>query len=74
MTVQELIAELEGFDPNAPVHIRYPSGDYWKTQCAPKITDINELPIKYSSYHRMDIIDEDEDAEIEDNGVVIVIS
>ena len=72
MTVQDLIEQLEGMDPEMEVHIGYNYGDYWKTQVAPKATTVEEQYIKYSDYHQMDKISNDDDNE--DDKLVLVIS
>lgn len=61
MTVQELIESLEGFDPNMEVKFAYNFGDYWKTEVANNVRCVDEGMVKYSSYHRMDKVVDDED-------------
>ena len=65
MTVNELKEYLEQFDGEMEVKFSYNSGDYWKTQVAKDISDVEEGYVKYSDYHRMDQIDEDEDDDSE---------
>jgi len=72
MTVRDLKEMLEGYDDNTPVHISYNFGDYWRTQVAPKATDVELQMVKYSDYHSMDKIDEDGDEE--DCREVLVLS
>ena len=65
MTVKELISTLEDFDPNMEVKFAYNFGDYWKTEVASNIGRIDEGMVKYSSYHRMDkVTDDDEDDDM----------
>lgn len=71
MTVNELKDLLEGFDGEMEVKFSYNSGDYWRTQVASNIRDVEEGYVKYSDYHRMDKIDEDED---EDSKRVVLLS
>lgn len=72
MTVQDLRDQLEGLDPEMEVHIGYDYNDYWNTKVAPKATTAEEQYIKYSDYHRMDKISNDDDNE--DDKLVLVIS
>jgi hypothetical protein len=61
MTVRDLKEMLEGQDDSMEVHIAYNFGDYWRTQVAPKASDADTAMVKYSDYHRMDKIDEEDD-------------
>ena len=64
MRVRDLIEILEEFDPEMDVHFQYNYGDYWRTQVAPKVTSVEQIPVEYSEYHRMPkIIEIDEDDE-----------
>ena len=64
MTVKELMESLEGFDPNMEVKFAYNFGDYWKTEVANNIRDVDEGQVRYSSYHRMDkVTDYDDEAD-----------
>ena len=64
MTVKELMESLEGFDPNMEVKFAYNFGDYWKTEVAHSIRDVDEGQVRYSSYHRMDkVTDYDDEAD-----------
>ena len=61
MQVYQLIEQLMDLDPNAEVHFSYNYGDHWRTEVAPKVGSVLEGMVKYSEYHRMDkIVDEDE--------------
>ena len=61
MTVKELISTLEDFDPNMEVKFAYNFGDYWKTEVASNVRRVDEGQIRYSEYHRMDKVVDDED-------------
>lgn len=62
-TAGELIAELQQYNPETPVLIGYDYGDHWHSQVTPDIDDVQELNIKYSDYHRMNKIDDEEESE-----------
>ena len=73
MTVKELIEQLEDMDPKMEVHIAYNYGDYWKTEVAPEIDEVDVREVTFSEYHNMDKIarerddgerDEDETREV----------
>ena len=67
MQVFQLIEQLMELDPNAEVHFSYNYGDHWRTEVAPKVGSVLEGLVKYSDYHRMDRL-MDEDEMIEDEG------
>ena len=67
MQVFQLIERLMDLDPNAEVHFSYNYGDHWSTQVAPTVDSVTESLVKYSDYHRMDRL-MDEDEMIEDEG------
>ena len=69
MQVKDLIECLEGMDPEAEVHFAYNYGDHWRTEVAPKVSDVREGVVTYSEYHRMDKV-ADEDYDDEDPDVV----
>ena len=71
MTVNELKEILEQFDGEMEVQFTYQSGDYWRTQVAANICSAEEGYVKYSDYHRMNKVDEDED---EDSERVVLLS
>ena len=61
MQVFQLIERLMDLDPNAEVHFSYNYGDHWRTEVAPRVGSVLEGVVKYSEYHRMDkLVDEDE--------------
>jgi hypothetical protein len=61
MTVQELIEQLGYMDKDAEVHFSYNYGDHWRTQVAPEVTGCDVGYVKYSDYHRMHKVTDDED-------------
>ena len=61
MQVKELIEQLGCMDPEAEVHFAYNYGDHWRTEVAPRVSNVSEGVVKYSDYHRMDKIEDDED-------------
>ena len=64
MKVQDLIDELKSYDGEAEVHFSYGYGDYWRTQVAPRVSQVFVGPVEYSEYHRMDkLVEEDYDDE-----------
>ena len=61
MQVKDLIQQLQSMNPEAEVHFTYCYGDHWRTQVAPTVDLVQEGLVKYSEYHRMDkLMDEDE--------------
>jgi hypothetical protein len=67
MQVKELIEMLSYLDQNAEVHFSYNYGDHWRTQVAPSVDRVDLALVKYSEYHRMDKL-MDEDDMYEDEG------
>jgi hypothetical protein len=61
MKVSQLIAMLEGEDQDADVHFSYCYGDHWRTEVAPKLSNVTVGIVEYSDYHRMDKLVTDED-------------
>jgi hypothetical protein len=72
MTVKELIESLEGFDPNMEVKFAYNYGDYWSSEVASNIRDVDEGQVRYSSYHRMDKVTDYDDEDDSIKTVVII--
>lgn len=69
MKVSDLIAKLEFMDPDAEVHFSYNYGDHWRTEVAPKISQVSEGVVEFSEYHRMDkLITDEEDIYDENTG------
>jgi hypothetical protein len=61
MKVFQLIERLMDLDPNAEVHFSYNYGDHWHTEVAPTVGSVEEGVVKYSEYHLMDqLMDENE--------------
>ena len=61
MQVKDLIEQLQSMNPEAEVHFTYCYGDHWRTQVAPTVDLVQEGLVKYSAYHSMDqLLDEDE--------------
>jgi hypothetical protein len=78
MKVQELIEQLKSMNPDAEVHFTYNYGDHWRTQVAPTVVAVEEGIVKYSSYHSMDkLMDEndmyEEEGDYEGTRRVVVI-
>jgi hypothetical protein len=65
MTVNELKEYLEQFDGEMEVKFSYTSSDYWRTQVAQDISDVEEGYVTYSDYHRMNKVSEDQDDDTE---------
>jgi len=69
MRVQDLIDELKGYDPEAEVHFTYGYGDHWRTEVAPKVSEVFGGCVTWSEYHRMPkLVDLDEEFEDEEPG------
>ena len=68
MLVKELIESLKYMDQDAEVHFAYNYGDHWRTEVAPKVSQVTEGVVEYSEYHRMDKLVEDEDCYDEETG------
>ena len=73
MTAHELAQKLlEG--PDLPVHLAYNYGDYWKTQVAPQVLDVEQGRVEYSEYHRMDRVVQEEPEDGETYRAAIILS
>ena len=78
MLVKDLIERLMDLDPNAEVHFSYNYGDHWHTEVAPTVSSVDEGVVKYSAYHSMDkLMDEnemyEEEGDFEGTRRVVVI-
>jgi len=77
MLVADLIEELKNMPQDAEVHFEYGYGDHWRTQVAPKVSNVGMGMVKYSDYHRMDKVVEpdwdNEDADEVDGREVVLI-
>jgi hypothetical protein len=69
MKVKDLIEQLGYMDAEAEVHYSYNYGDHWRTRVAPQVSEVFEGAVKYSEYHRMDKMLDEEDTFDEDTGV-----
>jgi hypothetical protein len=49
LTVEELIAELQGLDPKAKVVFHHASGDYWGTQVATPVRSVDMTDVEWAS-------------------------
>jgi len=67
MLVKDLIEQLQSQNPDAEVHFSYNYGDHWHTEVAPAVHSVGAGLVKYSDYHRMDKL-MDEDDMYEDEG------
>jgi len=68
MKVKDLIEQLGYMNPEAEVHFSYGYGDHWRTQVAPRVSNVFDGVVQYSDYHRMDKLVEDEDEMYEEEG------
>jgi len=78
MKVAQLIQKLQFMDQEADVHFSYNYGDHWHTEVAPTVGSVDEGLVKYSEYHRMDkLMDEnemyEEEGDFEGTRRVVVI-
>ncbi len=72
MKVRDLIEALQGMNQDATVHFEYNYGDYWKTHVAPEVEEVNDGLVKYSDYHQMPMIVEEDSTEFdEETGEII---
>jgi hypothetical protein len=63
MTAHELAAELLA-GPDIEVAFAYNYGDYWRTTVAKVVSSVDTGKTKYSDYHSMDtVVDDDADTE-----------
>jgi hypothetical protein len=72
ITVRELIEQLENFDPETQVLFAYNYGDYWRTEVAEEIREVEMISVEYSDYHQMQKIVDDE-PKSEENVTNVVI-
>ena len=78
MLVKDLIEALQDMDPTLEVHFSYNYGDHWRTEVAPRVSNVDMGIVAYSEYHRMpkvvepDYDDEDGADECEGNAVVLI--
>lgn len=73
MKVAELIELLQMENPEAEVHFSYNYGDHWRTQVAPTVDSVEVGYVKFSDYHRMHKVVDEEDFDCdEDTGEPVV--
>jgi hypothetical protein len=63
MTVQELIEELQGYNPDMEVNYRVPSHDYWGTELSYEVDRVEVMDVKHSDYHNSMALATDSDYE-----------
>jgi hypothetical protein len=69
MLVKELIEQLQYMNQDAEVHFAYNYGDHWRTEVAPKVSNVTEGTVEFSDYHRMDkLVTDEEDMYDEETG------
>jgi len=68
MKVKDLIEQLGYMDQEADVHFSYCYGDHWRSQVAPKVSQVFEGVVEFSDYHRMDKLVDEEDTYDEETG------
>jgi hypothetical protein len=77
LTVGQLIERLQGLDPSLPVAFSYEYGDYWNTEVAGTIRNVDETAVAFSEYHSMlkiaNMDDDSEEEEGEENREWIVV-
>jgi len=78
MLVKELIAALKKVPQDVEVLFTYNSGDYWRTQVAASINQLDTGYVVWSQYHDMhkviDLDDNDEDDEDNMPKTVVLLS
>lgn len=72
MKVSELIELLQMEDQDAEVHFSYNYGDHWRTQVAPTVDSVETGFVKFSDYHRMPKVVDEEDFDYNDEGEPVV--
>ena len=60
-TVGQMKALLEDMDVDMPLVFKFPSGDYWRTNLARPVDQVDVGVIEYSEYHQSAKIVEDAD-------------
>lgn len=72
LTVGELRELLAAFPDSTPVAFAYPSGDHWRTTLVGDISTAENTPVRYSSYHRMHQVQEEDSTEEPERTIVIL--
>lgn len=73
LTVSDLIAELKNMDQDAKVVFAYDYGDHIHSTVCPAVHTVDEGSVKWSEYHRMPKL-MDEDAEANDKTKVVILN
>ena len=71
LTVQDLIEELQQFDPDMEVKFTYDYGDRCHMMVAQSITGVEERQAEYSSYLQNDSLVDEEDENDENETYVV---
>ena len=72
MTVAELIAELQQYDPAMVVRIAQPSHDHMRTTLCQKIVKVEEARSVFSPYHDEHRLLDEEEAGLPDDSCVVL--
>jgi hypothetical protein len=78
MKVKDLIEALQSMDGDLDVHFSYNYGDHWRTEVAPRVSNVDMGIVQYSEYHRMpkvvevDYDDEDSADECQGQPVCLI--
>lgn len=74
MKVRHLIEMLQVLDPEMEVVKSYNYGDHWNTTVCPDIDEPEEGRVKYSAYHGMNmLVDEDDAFDVDDPSEMVVV-
>ena len=68
LTVADLIASLQTMPQEAIVVFGYQSGDYWRTQLAKGVKNVELKKVQYSGYHEMHTIKDIDEDNGDENG------
>ena len=74
MNVREVLEQLKGRDPDAPVVFEYPSGDYWRRNVVAPVRHVNEDTIVYSEYHSQDTRVLPDEHTTDDTRMAVILS
>jgi hypothetical protein len=72
MKVSDLIDRLQDFPEDSDVGFAYNYGDIWRTVVVSKITEVDELEVKYSDYHSMLRLTDGEESDNESEMMVVL--
>jgi len=73
MTVKDLIAKLEGMDPDLEVRFAYCYGDHWNTEVADEVEEVEEGEVSWSAYHQTYRVNEDGPDDDEETRQVVLL-